>query len=290
MIIFFTCPLVAKEYPFVLSRGFLYPDAFDIGGQGNEVGFIFQNTARILPQTKELQFSGALTSSPDFFGYDQVSVASQLSSGNISLGLGMVSFSAEGLNEATLDPNAHNGRPQATGKAFNDALSRYVASFAIRCNDALRIGAQLTYFSRELFYNSVSYYGVDAGVYYETKFGLGIGAYTRGAYHSEYQWNDSKLSEDLQRSFVIEGDYRYKNILGRLSTDFDMYRGMLQYRYGQLFGLHADTVVDEDFSLKRYGAGTSVGLGRLQFVYWYYLNKAGDLDLQQHSLGLRFAI
>jgi hypothetical protein len=287
LLILFACPLLAKEYPFVLSRGFLHPDAFDIGGQGNEVGFVFQNPARILPHTKELQLSGAVSSSPDFFGYDQVSLASQLSIDDIAFGFGMVSFSAGGLNEATLDLN---DRPRATGKEFKDDMARYVASFAVRYNEALRIGAQLTYFSRELFDNSVSYYGVDAGVYYETKFGLGLGAYTRGAYHSDYQWEDSKLPEDLQRTLIIEGDYRYKNMLGRLSTDFDMYRGMVQYQYGQLFGLHGDAVVDEDFSLKRYGAGTSVGLGRLQFIYWYYMNKAGDRDLQQHSLGLRFAI
>ena len=266
---------------------FLYSDPFDIGGVNNEVGFVFQNPARILPVQKELQMTAAISSAPDFFGYDQLSFASQVSRDNIAIGFGMVSFSTDGIEEADL--NSDN-RPEATGGTFADEMTRFSAVAATRIHPQLQIGAQLTYFGRDLGDNSVSYLGLDGGAYYTTSYGLGLGVYTQGLLHRGYQWDDSTSEEELDRRFVAEADYQWRDFWSRLSTDFSQSRLLLQYRYGSQFGVHADAVADNNFAVSRYGVGTSVGLGRVQLVYWYHLLQTESVDTVKHEFGLRFAI
>ncbi len=285
--VLFAMPVSAKEYPFVLDRGFLYTDAFDIGGMDNEAGFVFQNPARVLPELPRFQGTVEVSSEPDFFGYDQLSLASQLSWDNFGMGFGIVSFSTDGIPNAELNSDL---RPSATGGTFSDQLTRWSGVAAFRYNPRLRIGSQFTYFQRDLEDNSVRYFGLDLGFYYAILYGFGVGAYTRGALHGVYQWDNSTSSEALRRCVVVETDYRFNGFAARLSTDFNNARLLLQYRFVPQLGVHADAVVDDDFSLKRYGAGTSIGIGKLQLVYWYHLISAGQLDQIQHQLGFRFGI
>jgi hypothetical protein len=114
--------------------------------------------------------------------------------------------------------------------------------------------------------------------------------YTQGLLHREYRWDNSNTAEELDRRFVAEADYQWRDFWSRLSTDFNQSRVLLQYRYGSQFGVHADAVSDSDFEVSRYGVGTSIGLGRAQLVYWYHLMQTESVDKVKHEFGLRFAI
>ena len=128
-------PIFAKSYPFVLERGLFHSDLFDIGGQYNEIGFVFQNPARILGATLNDQISTAYSTKPDVSGYFQDTLMAYLSLDNIA-------FAAGGLLFFNPDVLSTSPRP------YTDELTRLSGAVAIRCSPKLRVGLRGTQFNR----------------------------------------------------------------------------------------------------------------------------------------------
>jgi hypothetical protein len=53
--------------------------------------------------------------------------------------------------------------------------------------------------------------------------------------------------------------------------------------------VHGDVVLDDDFSVNRYGIGTQLAIGRVTVSYWYFLLETVGADEARHELGVGYA-
>lgn len=278
-------PIFSATEAFLLERGLLYNDAFDMFVPNNEAAFVFQNPARIAPAEMAATIA---SSSNDFFGYNQLSISQVVPLQYWVLAVGLARMGADDLVEAGLTSDR---RPAATGSSFSDVYTRLAVSLGHQYTSALQLGVRGGYFGHELYNDSAEYYSFDVGLTAQLHSALMLSVYTQNLLTTSLVWAHSTEALTIDSGIVVEFDFRadsFQQLPVRLSTNLKQHRVLGQFYLMPQAAINADFVFDEGMSILRQSLGTSLHLGTFSLSYFRHEFRSGLLNQTRDEIALQF--